>query len=80
MQKVGFLITVHPDRQSDLARMSKSLQDQGLEVRNTFPRTGTIVGSGDRSLLDSLKSVDGVADVREEKSFQLPPMDENTPQ
>jgi len=78
MAKVDLLVTVEGQRQVD--EMAKSLQNKGLEVRKTYPRSGTIIGTGDSSLLESLKGVEGVEAVRQEKSYQLPPVDDKTPQ
>ena len=78
MAKVDLLVTVEGQRQVD--EMAQSLESNGLKIRKTFPRSGTIVGTGDSSLLESLKAVEGVEAVRQEKSYQLPPMDEKTPQ
>jgi hypothetical protein len=78
MAKVDLLVTVEGQRQVD--EMAKSLQNKGLEVRKTYPRSGTIIGTGDSSLLESLKGVEGVEAIRQEGSYQLPPMDDKTPQ
>jgi hypothetical protein len=78
MPKIDLLITA--DKVGHLDRLAKSLEDQGLEIRKTFPRSGTIVGTGDSSMLESLKTVEGVEDIRQEESVRLPPMDESIPQ
>lgn len=78
MAKVDLLVTIEGHQQ--LEDVAKSLEIKGLEIHKTFPRSGTISGTGDSSLLDSLKAVEGVETVRQEKSFQLPPMDDKTPQ
>ena len=50
MAKVDLLVTVEGQRQVD--EMAKSLESNGLKIRKTFPRSGTIVGTGDSSLLE----------------------------
>lgn len=78
MAKLDLLITL--DESAELDAAAKSLEAQGLAVRRTYPRSNTIIGSGDSSLLESLKHVDGVEDVRQEGGYQLPDMNEETPQ
>lgn len=78
MPKIDLLITA--DKVGHLDQLAKSLEDQGLEIRKTFPRSGTIVGTGDSSMLESLKKVEGVEAIRQEESFRLPTMDESIPQ
>lgn len=78
MAKMDFVVTVDPQRQLD--QLAKSLEDKGLQILKKFPRSGTIIGTGDSSLSDALKSVDGVEAVREERQFRLPPMDDKVPQ
>jgi phage-related protein len=80
MADVQFMITAADQKVSELDDLAKSLREKGLTVHKTIPRAGAIVGSGDSSLVDALKSVKGVQDVREERTFQLPPMDEKIPQ
>jgi hypothetical protein len=80
MADIGIVVMVDKSRQSDLDRVATTLENKGLRVEKKLPRFRTIVGKGDSSLLDELKSMDGVETVRQEGRFQLPPMSEKIPQ
>jgi len=49
-------------------------------VEQKLPRFRTIIGSGDPSLVNRLKEMEGVQTVRPQHSVQLPPMDDEVPQ
>lgn len=78
MAKLDLVITL--GERAEIAAAARSLTDRGLSVEKTFPRSNTIIGTGDSSLLESFKRVDGVEDIRHEQGFRLPTMDEKTPQ
>ena len=80
MADIGIVVMVDKSRQADLDRVATTLENKGLRVEKKLPRFRTIVGKGDSSLLDELKSMDGVETVRQEGRFQLPPMSEKIPQ
>ena len=52
----------------------------GLRVEKVMRGLRTISGKLDEKLIDRLRDIDGVAAVREEGTFSLPPMDGKTPQ
>jgi hypothetical protein len=74
------VVTVEESRRAELDRLAAAFESKGLHVQQKLPRFRTIVGTGDSSLLEELKSMDGVEAVRPEGKFQLPPMDEKIPQ
>lgn len=80
MPTVDVLVTVEQDRRADMDTVVKSLEEKGLREVRKVPRSRAITGTGDSSHLESLKSVDGVAEVRPQRGFQLPPMHEDIPQ
>jgi hypothetical protein len=80
MPNVDVLVTVQEERRADMDKVAKSLEEKGLQEVRRVPRSRAIVGTGDSSQLESLKSVEGVEDVRPQHQFQLPPMDEKIPQ
>jgi hypothetical protein len=71
---------VDKTRRSSIDQIAKALEDKGVKVKDKLPRFGTILGSGDSSQIEELKSIEGVELVRPQHKFQLPPMDEKTPQ
>ena len=80
MADIGIVVMVEEHRRADLDRLATAAESKGLHVEKKLPRFRTIVGTGDRSLLEALKSIDGVEAVRPEGRYQLPPMDEKIPQ
>ena len=80
MANMDFLVMVEKDRRAEIDQLAESLAARGLQVQQKLPRFRTIIGTGDSSLMERLKSVDGVETVRPQGTFQLPPMDEKIPQ
>jgi hypothetical protein len=56
------------------------LRNAGLEVERELPGVGVVGGHGDPAIEESLRSFPGVAEVRQEGTFQLPPMSDDVPQ
>ena len=52
----------------------------GFHVERVMKRVGVVGGHGPAELVDEIATVPGIQFVREEGSFQLPPMDESIPQ
>jgi len=78
MPKLDLLVTVaEPRRVQQVANM---LQNQGLDVTRTWPRSGTISVIGDSSMIRALEAVEGVQSVRQARRTELPPMGEDIPQ
>ena len=80
MADIGILVMVAEDCRAQIDEIADRLEGAGLRVADKLPRFRSIVGSGDPSLIETLKSVDGVELVREERGYQLPPMDPDVPQ
>jgi hypothetical protein len=80
MADVGLVIMLEESHRADIDRMAKSLEAQGLRVEQKLARFRTIIGSGDPSLVNRLKGMEGVQTVRPQHSVQLPPMDDDVPQ
>jgi hypothetical protein len=80
MGDVGIVVMVEENKRENLDQIAKTLEEKGMHVEKKLPRFRTIVGSGEGSLLEQLKSTDGVETVRQEGRFQLPPMSEKIPQ
>ena len=80
MAKMDFLVMVDKSRRQDLDQVAETLEAQGLHVQQKLPRFRTILGTGESSLMEQLRSVDGVESIRPQEKFQLPPMDESIPQ
>lgn len=80
MAEIDMVVMVDKDRRSDLDQVAKSLEAQGFHVQQKLSRFRTIVGTGESSLMNQLQSVEGVESVRQQGTFQLPPIDEKIPQ
>ena len=63
-----------------LEQTRSELERKGLVVDKVMPLMRTITGRIDDEKMTELQRVKNVKLVREERSFQLPPMDEGVPQ
>jgi hypothetical protein len=80
MTTLDLVILVDEQRRASLDQVAKVLEAKGCHIQKTLPRFRTILCAGDSSLVEGLKSVEGVEAVRPQKNYQLPPMDEKIPQ
>jgi hypothetical protein len=80
MADVPFTVMVEEARRGELEEIARALEKRGLRVTQQLPRFRTITGQGDASIEAELKGVAGVENVRPDRGFQLPPMDEDVPQ
>ena len=80
MAKVDVVVLVDKKLRSSLDEVARALEGKGLTIQDKIPRFRTIIGIGDSSQIEQLKSVDGVEMVRPQHRFQLPPVDEKVPQ
>lgn len=75
---VDLLIKVHTD--ADIGRVGDAVRAAGLKTGRILPRSRILAARGPRKVIDTLERVPGVASVRVETSYQLPPFDERIPQ
>lgn len=80
MDQVGLIVMVDERQRLEIDRIANSLVEKGLSVQQTLPRFRTITGVGDAQIVGELRKIQGVESVREDRSFQLPPVDEKIPQ
>ena len=80
MATVRFVATLARERRKDLDLIARELTAAGLAVDQKLAALGLLSGTAPQGALERLRSVDGVAHVREEHTFSLPPFDEDTPQ
>jgi hypothetical protein len=80
MSNVNVLVKLNRADKADIDQIVDKLQKRGLKVGRKLATTGIVSGSIEQSKMASLRKVDGVADVREERHFQLPPMRDDVPQ
>ena len=80
MADVSYSILIEEKRRDDLEQLARELQVQGLRIEKTIPRMRAIHGTGDSTIEDKLRAVEGVEMVRPAHNYQLPKMDEKTPQ
>jgi hypothetical protein len=80
MRKTNVLVRLQKADKSRIDSVAAELEEQGLEISQKLATTGIIAGAVEESGLDRLRRVNGVAQVRQEGRFQLPPMDEDIPQ
>ena len=78
VKPVNYLVRV--ERDHDVHQVANELRNAGLEVERELPSVGVVGGYGDPAIEENLRSFPGVAEVRQEGTFQLPPMSDDVPQ
>ena len=80
MSDKNFVILVDKKNKNSIDKVAAKLSKAGLKIARKMPITGVISGSAAAEKQDALRKVEGVAELREERTFSLPPMDEKIPQ
>lgn len=80
MEKVKFVVLVDPDKKKSIDAIADDLSDAGLAIDRKMSITGIISGWASAEEIDKFRKVDGVAELRQETYFSLPPMDDKIPQ
>lgn len=75
---VRYVIKV--DKDHSVEGVADGLRARGLEIERVLKRFGIVGGHGPSNLRTALSGTPGVSSVREEGSFQLPPMNGAIPQ
>jgi methylmalonyl-CoA mutase cobalamin-binding subunit len=65
--KVNLVVLLDEAHQTDVPQVAKALEDQGLEVTETFEAIGVIIGAAPSERVPDLVNVDGVATIEEEQ-------------
>ena len=73
MSNKRFIVTVDPD--ADPESVAVNLTTQGFKVDNIMREIGVISASTDADDLSSVRKVQGVSAVEEDRDFQLPTPD-----
>lgn len=80
MSDVNLIILVDKDKKKAIDKIADDLSKTGLKVDRKMSTIGIISGRAEHKNIEELRKIDGVAELREEKVFSLPPMDEDIPQ
>ena len=80
MPDVSYSVLVKEEHRDNLEQIAKSLEAKGMKVEKTIPRMRYIRGTAQVEDEEGLRSIEGVETLRREHTYQLPPMDEKTPQ
>lgn len=73
MPKVKLSISVGDKHLSRFAKVLKDAEKAGMEVERKHKDLGVATGSIDADKIDSLRKVEGVEHVEEERQIQIPP-------
>lgn len=73
-QQHRITVTVAEDHRTGLARVSKQLQEHGMEVEQVLESLGMVTGTASDPA--ALRGVEGVQSVDEELEFHIPGPDE----
>jgi hypothetical protein len=74
------MVLVDTKHGNSFESVQDAVEKGGLRVDKVMRGLRTITGELDENLIERLRGIDGVAAVREEGTFSLPPMDSKTPQ
>lgn len=76
----NILVLVEEDQIKNIERVTGELIKAGLKLTNSMESVGIISGTAKHELVKEFIKIDGVSDVREEKTISHPPLDKDTPQ
>ena len=82
LPKIGLLVTVdqeHNGKFEDIEAIADSVKSQGFDVDRVLP-TGRFRAYGTSGDIETILSMEGVLDVKEEGGVQLAPVGPNIPQ
>ena len=80
MPDVNLVVLVDKDKKNAIEMVADKLSKVGMKIDRKMSITGIISGTAATDKLDALRKIKGVAELREERIFTLPPMDEKIPQ
>ncbi len=80
MPEISIVVLLDKEQKDKIAAIAEKLGSEGMRVEQTMSTVGIISGKAEAATLEALRKVEGVAQLREEGVFQVPPMDENIPQ
>lgn len=80
MPEISIVVLLDKEQKDKIDAIAEKLGAEGMRVEQTMSTIGIISGKADADSLDALRKVQGVAHLRQERTFSVPPMDENIPQ
>jgi hypothetical protein len=75
MTKVKLSISVDEEHISRFSEVVKKVEKAGLKVDAKHKDIGVVNGSIERDKIESLRKVDGVEHIEEERQVRIPPSD-----
>ena len=73
MARIGVNVLVSGSHMDRIMEVAAGLQAAGMEVKDVLDAVGVISGVCESGQTKDLCQIDGVADVEQTQSFQLPP-------
>jgi hypothetical protein len=73
--KKQILISIDDSYLGRMPAVIAELEGEGLEVQRSLPALGVVSGAAEEAKLPSLRGVNGVTSLEEEKTTQIPPPD-----
>ena len=80
MSDVNLIIMIDTAKKAQIDVIADKLSKTGLIVDKKMATIGMISGRTSEENIDEIRNIEGVANVREEKTISLPPMEDDTPQ
>jgi hypothetical protein len=73
MPQVKLSISIDDQHLNQFAKVVKDVKKAGLKVEERHKDIGVVTGSINKDKVDSLRNVEGVAHVEEEREIRIPP-------
>lgn len=80
MGKQKLAIVIDGAYLAEADRIVEAMRQRGLQVEAVQREIGAIFGTADEGVMDALRQIDGVGEVRVEGTVQLPPFSDDIPQ
>jgi hypothetical protein len=73
--KKQVLISIDDSHIDRISTVVEKLEGEGLEVSRSMPALGVVSGTADEARVPSLRDVEGVLSIEEERRIEIPPPD-----
>ena len=80
MSRLSYAVVVDDNHFDETRSIAETISRQGFKVESVMPEIGAIYGSAEENIVNRLRAIEGVEEVREAHDIQMPPFGEGIPQ
>ena len=73
MNKVKITVSIDEAHINQIQEVAAQLEAMGMEIKQTMPTIGLVIGSVQSEKIPSLYKVEGIQNVEPERTYQLAP-------